>query len=287
MVLQGQVENPVLARAIGRMRESVERGATLSAALARHLDVFDDGLVELARAAEAEESLPESLELFASGVDRSREIDRRVAGTLTQPFIIYVIAASVLSALLVLVIPQMREIYGSMNIELPLATQALFSISRLFERCWLLVCPGLLFAPFLLVRFLRSPAGTGLVDFCTPRVPLVGSMVSTVAVARLSRTLGSLLWAGVPSGRALALTSARLADLPPVMIELMSAGSESRFLGERFLRLADVYDTQVDRSMTVLTGVVEVVTIVGLGLAISSIVLAVFMPSVGLINNVG
>lgn len=315
-ILQVQTENPTFAKIIGQIRTAVEEGSTFSAALGKHPKAFDNLFVNLVKAGEAGGILDKILNRLAGYLEKSEELKSKVKGALTYPVVVLGIAASVVLALIMFVLPQFKSIFNSMNVELPAVTKALLAFSDIMQDWWFIILPSLLFVPFSVMQFFRSPQGQRVFDSNILRVPVLGLMMRKVAVARFTRTLGTMISSGVPILQALEVTAATAGNIiikeavdktrisiregesiadplrtsgvfPPMVVQMIAVGEETGELDKMLMKIAEFYDTEVDAAVKGLTSVIEPIVIVFMGLVIGGIVLAVFMPMLKLINNVG
>jgi len=314
-ILQVQLENPAFAKVVGQIRTSVEEGSTFSAALGKHPRVFDNLFVNLVKAGEAGGILDKILQRLAGYLEKSEELKGKVKGALTYPVVVLAIAAMVVLALVMFVLPQFKSIFNSMNVELPAVTKALLAFSDIMQEWWWIIIPCLFLIPVSITQFFRSPQGQRVFDSNILRIPVLGLMMRKVAVARFTRTLGTMIASGVPILQALEVTASTAGNViikeavdktrisiregesiaeplkqsgvfPPMVVQMISVGEETGELDKMLMKIAEFYDTEVDAAVKGLTSVIEPIVIVFMGLVIGGIVLAVFMPMLKLINNV-
>jgi type IV pilus assembly protein PilC len=315
-ILQVQLENPVFAKMVGQIRTAVEEGSTFSAALAKHPKAFDHLFVNLVKAGEAGGILDKILQRLAGYLEKSEELKAKVKGALTYPIVVLAIAVIVVLALVMFVLPQFKSIFNSMNVELPAITKGLLAFSDVMQEWWWIIIPCLLLIPISVAQFFKSPQGSRVFDTNILRIPVIGLMMRKVAVARFTRTLGTMIQSGVPILQALEVTAATAGNViikeavdktrvsiregesiadplrtsgvfPPMVVQMISVGEETGELDKMLMKIAEFYDTEVDAAVKGLTSVIEPIVIVFMGLVIGGIVLAVFMPMLKLINNVG
>jgi len=315
-ILQAQMENPTFSKIIGQIRSEVEGGSTFSQALSRHPKAFDNLFVNLVKAGEAGGILDKILNRLSGYLEKSEELKSKVKGALTYPVVVLSIAVLVVIALIMFVLPQFKSIFQSMNVELPAITQMLLALSDIMQEWWWVILPCLALIPISIMQFFRSPQGQRVFDTNILRVPVFGSMMRKVAVARFTRTLGTMISSGVPILQALEVTASTAGNVvikeavdktrvsiregesiadplkqsgvfPPMVVQMISVGEETGELDKMLMKIAQFYDTEVDAAVKGLTSVIEPIVIVVMGLVIGGIVLAVFMPMLKLINNVG
>jgi type IV pilus assembly protein PilC len=312
-ILQSQAENPYFKKVINQIRTDVEGGATFSKALEKHPKVFNNLFCSLVKAGEIGGILDTILERLADYLESSEALKAKIKGAMTYPIVVFAIAGLVVVALVMFVLPQFKEIFLGMNIELPWATQFLLSLSDFMVGWWFVVLPGIVLIPLLIWKFFQTKTGSRIWDTNILRVPNLGMMMRKVAVAKFTRTLGTLISSGVPILQALEVTSqtagncviAEAVDktrisiregesiaeplkssgvFPPMVVQMIAVGEETGELDKMLTKIADFYDTEVDTAVKGLTSVIEPLVIVVLGVVIGGIVMAVFMPMLKLVN---
>ncbi len=312
-ILQSQAENPYFKKVINQIRTDVEGGATFSKALEKHPKVFNNLFCSLVKAGEIGGILDTILERLADYLESSEALKAKIKGAMTYPIVVFAIAGLVVVALVMFVLPQFKEIFLGMNIELPWATQFLLSLSDFMVGWWFVVIPGIVLIPLLIWKFFQTKTGSRIWDTNILRVPNLGMMMRKVAVAKFTRTLGTLISSGVPILQALEVTSqtagncviAEAVDktrisiregesiaeplkssgvFPPMVVQMIAVGEETGELDKMLTKIADFYDTEVDTAVKGLTSVIEPLVIVVLGIVIGGIVMAVFMPMLKLVN---
>lgn len=315
-ILQGQTENMAFSKVILTIRSDVEGGSTLSAALAKHPRVFDTLFVNLVRAGEAGGILDGILKRLASYLESSEALKSKVKGALTYPVVILSIAGLVVLALIMFVLPQFKSIFESMNVELPFITQFLLQLSDMLVDWWFVIIPCIFVIPWAIMEFFRTEKGAKLYDTYILKMPAIGGMMRKMAVARFTRTLGTMITSGVPILQALEVTAATAGNVvikeavdstrnsiregesiaeplknssvfPPMVVQMISVGEETGELDKMLMKIADFYEVEVDNAVKGLTSIIEPVVIVFMGLIIGGIVMAVFMPMLTLVNGAG
>ena len=312
-ILQSQAENQYFKKVINQIRTDVEGGATFSKALEKHPKVFNNLFCSLVKAGEIGGILDTILERLADYLESSEALKAKIKGAMTYPCVVFAIAGLVVVALVMFVLPQFKEIFLGMNIELPMATTVLLAVSDFMVGWWFVVIPGIILVPLLIWKFFQTKTGSRIWDTNILRVPNLGMMMRKVAVAKFTRTLGTLISSGVPILQALEVTSqtagncviAEAVDktrisiregesiaeplkssgvFPPMVVQMIAVGEETGELDKMLTKIADFYDTEVDTAVKGLTSVIEPLVIVVLGVVIGGIVMAVFMPMLKLVN---
>lgn len=316
-ILYEQIENPKFGEIIKKLRQDVEAGSTFSTSLEKHPQVFSNLFVNLVKAGEAGGILDEILERLANYLESSEQLKAKVKGALTYPVVVISIAMGVVVFLLTFVLPSFQSIFEGMgNVELPLPTQILLKTSN-FMRAYFIYLSILLFVAIGMIRrFFSTKQGARIFDTNILKVPAMGLMLKKVAVARFTRTLGTLISSGVPILQALEVTAetagnAVIADavhktrvsikegesiaeplrqsqvFPPMVVQMIAVGEETGELDSMLAKIADFYDQEVNTAVKALTSVIEPVIIVFMGLVIGGIVMAIFLPMLKLVNMEG
>lgn len=312
-ILQSQAENPTFKKVIAQIRSDVEGGATFSKSLEKHPRVFTDLFCSLVKAGEIGGILDQILERLADYLESSEDLKGKVKGALTYPIVVFTIAGLVVIALVMFVLPQFKDIFDGMNVELPMITQMLLSFSDFMIAWWFIIIPTIFAIPVLIFNFFTTKTGRRIYDTNILRMPAFGIMMRKVAVAKFTRTLGTLIASGVPILQALEVTAQTAGNVviadavdktrisiregesiadplknsgvfPPMVVQMIAVGEETGELDKMLSKIADFYDQEVDTAVKGLTSVIEPIVIVFMGIIIGGIVLAVFMPMLKLAN---
>jgi len=302
-----QVERASLKRVLAHVRRQVREGGSLADALQSHPHVFSSIYVNMIRSGEASGALPTVLSRLAEYTEGQARLLRTVQSALTYPVLMVLVAGAILVFLLAYVVPQVMQIFRDTGQTLPLTTRALITISSFLADHWwelaaLSACGLLGFS-----RALRTETGRAGWDRLVLRLPWVGRLVQRLNVARVSRTLGTLLASGVPILTALeivsqlvgnvslrrALTDARLSVqegeslagplkrsgvFPGLFVQMVAVGERSGELEPMLHRAAEAYDEEVATALSRLTSILEPLTILVMGGVVLFIVLAILLP---------
>jgi general secretion pathway protein F len=302
-----QTENSALKKTLIQVRESVNEGSSLAAAMARHRRVFSALSVNMVRAGEASGALSVVMLRLADFSERQFDTRKRITSKMYYPFFMLAVGVLVLFALLTYVVPTVTTIFDSMRQTLPWPTLVLIAVSDFMRAYWWLLALGLLAVLISLQRYRHTERGTVRFDTWSLRFPLFGKLTLKMAMSRFTRTLGLLLYSGIPLLDALeisravvnntvlsdAITSARDAiregaDIagplkasgyfPPLVSHMISVGERSGQLEDMLIRVADTYDNEVQVSIEGLTSLVEPVIIVVMAVVVFSIMISVLLP---------
>jgi type IV pilus assembly protein PilC len=316
-ILEGQTKPGPLRNALQDIIEDVEAGSTLSEAMEKHPKAFDSLYVHTVQAGEAGGVLDQILRKLAEFMEKAQALKRRLTGAMVYPVMVIGITVVILTFLMIFIVPRFEDIFQKFDIKggLPWPTQMLINFSHAIGTYWYLI-PGIPFSIWLAARFVRSSkGGRYAIDWFLMRIPLVGSLVNRQAVARFTRTLGTLIAAGVPILEALNITRETIGNevvsraltqvhdsiregesiagplrasgvVDPIVVNMVDVGEETGELDKMLMKVADTYDEEVDHLVGSLVNALEPVMIIFLGSTIGFIVVALFLPLVTLIQSV-
>ncbi|KPJ53960.1 pilus assembly protein PilC [candidate division TA06 bacterium DG_24] len=302
-----QVEKETFRKVLREVMHDVEGGMTLAEALRKQKRVFSDLYVNMVEAGEAGGALDIILVRLANYLEKAEALARKIKGAMIYPAIVVTIAIAATAIILVAVIPTFANMFISMGAELPLPTRIVIALSN-FVRHWFIA--GIIGAVALVVGlrfFYRSPRGRLTLDRILLRVPVLGTLIQKSAIARFSRTLGTLLSSGVSILEALEITARTAGNqvvqnavmearasisegatiagplenvgvFPPMVVQMISIGEATGGLDEMLNKIADFYDTEVDQAVENLTSALEPIIIVFLGVIVGGMVIAMYLP---------
>jgi len=315
-VLAKQERDPVLAKTINMLADSVQGGSTFSESLAQHPLIFNKLYINMVKAGEVGGVLELVLARLAEFQEKAQKIANKVKSAMAYPIIVLVIAILIMWFLLVFIVPKFRQIFDDMlgGKELPKITQIVIGVSEAVKSNFLPII-GTVVAFFVIMRILaKSEKGRAFLDRVKLRVPILGDMLRKSAISRFTRTLGTLVTSGVPILQALNITKETAGNVviaeaitkvhdavkegesivapleasgvfPPMVISMIDVGEETGQLPDMLLKIAEVYDDEVDNSVAALTSMLEPLMIVFLALVVGTIVIALFMPLISIITN--
>ncbi|HSV72499.1 MAG TPA: type II secretion system F family protein [Chthonomonadales bacterium] len=314
-VLAEQTANPKLRRMIIDIEQEVESGQTLSKAMSKYPKTFTNLFVGLVRAGEVGGVLEESLQRLSSFLESDMELRRKVRAALTYPVIVVVVAIVIVLGLCTFIVPRFVELFQELGLrELPPMTQVLVDFSNfLMTRWWMGII--IVLCLYLATKYFGTTRiGRRVVDRVKLKVPVFGQLHHKIALARFSRTLGTLLVSGVPILQALETVAgtvgngiiadavmearARIREgdrineplersrmFPPMVVHMISIGEESGALDQMLTKIAEFYEQEVDATLQSLTAAIEPVLIVFLGVCVGFIVIAMFLPLIHVIQG--
>lgn len=315
-VLATQQPQKQFKQVLTAIRAGVEGGSTFAAALRRHSTVFNSLYVNMVEAGEAGGLLDTILNRLAVYIEKAMTLRRKVKGAMIYPSTIVVVAIAVVTFILIFVIPTFAGYFQQAGVELPLPTRIVMALSNLVQT-YFLAGIGLLIAGIVGLRFsYKTEAGRRIVDSFLLRVPIFGPLFRKVAVARFTRTLGTLIASGVPildglditaktagnkiveeaviktrtsiaEGKTIAAPLQASGVFPPMVVQMISVGEQSGALDSMLEKIADFYDAEVDQAVTNLTALIEPILMVFLGIVIGGIIVAMYLPIFKLVTVIG
>jgi type IV pilus assembly protein PilC len=317
-VLRKGEKNQTLKRTLQRLAESVEGGSTFSEALAQHPKIFNRLYVNMVRAGEAGGVLDVTLGRLADFQEKAQKIKNKVISAMVYPTVVICVALAIVTFLMVVIVPKFQEIFQDLLEGKPLPGITLFvlRISNLVQHQFLLVA-GAIAAVVVSIKMIgKTVKGRFYLDKLKLNAPLFGQMIRKVGIARFSRTLGTLIASGVPilqalnivretSGNAvIAKAVSQIHDsvkegerivqpleasgvFPPMVVSMVDVGEETGALPDMLMKVADVYDDEVDNAVAAMTSLLEPIMIVVLAVIVGTIVIAMFMPLISVISSLG
>lgn len=301
-----------LAKAIQHVAQQVEAGQSVSSAMEERVQIFTPLVVNIVRVGEVGGILEESLARLAQIIESKSEITRKIRSAMMYPAVAICVAFLVVVAILIYAIPVFSEVYANANTELPQATRIVMAFSDLALKVWLWA-PILIAAIVGWVLFSRTPRGKWVTSYLSLKLPIVGRIARKIGVARFSRTLSGLLSAGIPlieglsisadtnenlligdalrrvqghveTGEKMGLPLAQTGIFPALVVDMISIGEETGTLDIMLEKIADVYDADVDSSLTGFASIIEPLLIVLLGGMVIFIALAVLLPYFNMVS---
>lgn len=308
-ILAEQTEDPNFSKVIQRIALGVEGGETFSEALRSFPKAFPDLYVSMVRAGEAGGDLDGVLLQLADYLEAAEELKRRVRAAMTYPVVAFAMILLIASGLIVFVVPQFEEIFASFgDAPLPVPTQILIEISNVFRSWRAFVVLAFTVAAVIAVRvYAQTEGGRYNLDRIKLRLPVFGKILRKVAIARFTRTLGTLTRSGVPilqameivertagnevfaravreagdcvrNGETLSDPLARSGEFPSMVTRMIGVGEKTGALEVMLSKIADFYDSEVKSTVDALTSLIEPILILMMGLVVGGIVIALFMP---------
>jgi type IV pilus assembly protein PilC len=315
-ILASQQENKVFKKVLVEIRQSVESGSTFAAALKQHPKAFTSLYANMVEAGEAGGILDTILNRLAQYMEKAMALKKKVKSAMIYPSTIVTVALAVVTFLLIFVIPTFKTMFEGFNTALPLPTQIILEASRLVRGYFLYGAAVIVAGIFGLRAWYRTAAGRTTIDAFLLKTPVFGILIRKVAVAKFTRTLGTLISSGVAILDGLEITArtagnkiveqavlrtrASIAEgktiaeplkesgvFPPMVVQMIAVGEQTGALDAMLSKIADFYDEEVDTAVGNLTSLLEPMLMVFLGVVIGGVVVAMYMPIFKLVQVVG
>jgi len=313
-ILSSQVENKTLGKALSQVKVDVESGATYADALKKHPRIFSELYVNMVAAGEAGGILDTILNRLAAYIEKAMKLKKKVKSALVYPAVVTSIAVLVIAVIMIFVVPTFSKMFAQLGGTLPLPTRMIINMSTFIAGIGGLLVAGAIVAfVVFLVQFRRTEKGKYITDRILLKLPIFGVLLNKVAVAKFTRTLGTLVSSGVPildglditaktsgnkvieyaitdvrkgvvGGKTLAEPITKAQVFPPMVTHMIAVGESTGALDAMLAKIADFYDDEVDATVSNLTAMMEPMLMVFLGGTVGFIVVAMYLPIFKLIT---
>ncbi|MBU4319714.1 MAG: type II secretion system F family protein [Nitrospinae bacterium] len=313
-ILSTQVENKTLSRVLGEIKENVEAGSTYADALKKHPRVFSELYANMVAAGEAGGILDTILNRLAAYIEKAMKLKKKVKGAMVYPIVVTSVAVLAIAIIMIFVVPTFSKMFAQLGGTLPLPTLMIISLSNFLAGIGGLLTGGAIVGIVVaLKQFRRTEKGTHIIDKILLKLPIFGVLLNKVAVAKFTRTLGTLVSSGVPildgleitaktsgnkvieyaimevrkqvtGGKTLAEPLTKSKVFPPMVTHMISVGETTGALDTMLNKIADFYDDEVDAAVNALTSMMEPMLMVFLGGSVGFIVVAMYLPIFKLIT---
>ena len=306
-ILHSQQENVSFKKMLKEIKDSVESGATFAETLKKYPKEFDDLFVNMIAAGEAGGILDTILRRLSAYMEKAAKLKAQVKGAMTYPLITVIIAVIVVAVIMVFVIPVFQEMFSGMGSALPMPTMVVVNMSNFVRSNILYIIIGVALAIFALKRFYATDKGRKIGDRLALKLPIFGPLIRKVAVAKFTRTMGTMLASGVAildaldivaktagnkvveraiydvrfgiaEGRTMADPLLETGVFPAMVCQMISVGESTGALDAMLGKIADFYDDEVDQAVENLTAAIEPMMMVFLGVVIGGLVVAMYLP---------
>ncbi len=317
-ILAGQQKSPVFGACLKDVKSSVEQGSTFSDALARHPKIFDELFVNLIHAGETGGILDNIMNRLSVYLEKRQKLIRQLRGALSYPTIVFFIAIGVMTVMLTFVIPAFENMFkefGGGKDNLPVLTRMMVAISHSFISYLPLVFVLAAGVSTALVYTYRNPAGKRFFHRLLLRIPIMGPVLQKIAVARFTRTLGTLLQSGVPildaleicaktagnviieagimlvrqrisEGKNMAEPLVEAKVFPDMVVQMIAVGEQTGALDQMLNKIADFYEEETDIAVASLTSMLEPIMMVGIGGMVGVVLVSMYLPIFSLAGNI-
>lgn len=315
-VLQRQEKNAALKDALSQMADSIESGSTFAEALAAHPKIFDRLFVNMVKAGEVGGVLDVVLARLSEFQEKAEKIKGKVKSAMTYPLVVLVMAVGILMFLMTYIVPKFSEIFGDLmgGKGMPAITQFVMNVSEVLKTKFPFVLIGIAVLVGVLKLVAMTKKGRYGLDYFKLHAPVFGNLVTKNSISRFTRTLGTLMGAGVPVLQALNIVKETVGNeviskavttihdavkegenmappiasskvFPPMVISMVEVGEETGALPDMLMKVADSYDEDVDNAVASMTSIIEPLLIIFLAVVVGSIVIALFMPLVSIMGS--
>jgi type IV pilus assembly protein PilC len=315
-ILAQQTEKLYFRESIARVMSDVEGGSTLAESMGRHPKIFNQLYVNMVEAGEAGGILDVILTRLATFLEKLDQLQRKVKSALTYPAVVGFVALGATAFMLIFIIPTFAKMFSDFGGALPLPTRIVIALSNFLRTFWWALVGGVIGMVVTLQRYYKTENGRLTIDRLLLKVPVLGLVIRKGAVARFTRTLGTLISSGVPILSGLEITARtagnRVVELavmstresisqgntiadplkacgvfPPMVTQMISVGEQTGALDEMLEKIATFYDSEVDTAVDSLTSIIEPVMIVIMGVVVGGMLIAMYLPMFKLVTIVG
>jgi len=306
-IIEKQAEKPKLKEMFGQIKNDVSQGQTLSSALAKNPKYFDKLYVSMVKAGEASGSLDVVLVRLAKSKEDSEELKGKVKGAMIYPIIVIVVSFTIVYGLMSFVVPRFVEMFAGAGMKMPVLTQVVIDISAVMAKFWHVILVAVVGGIFLLIKTIKTPKGKEKFDKFILKIPMIGTLLRKVSVARFTRTMATLLSSGVPillafdiasetsgntviskavvlarnsikEGNTIAKPLEQSGEFPVMVTQMIEVGEESGTITEMLNKISDFMETDIKQGIQGLVAAMEPLAIVIMAVLVGTIVIALFLP---------
>lgn len=315
-ILGDQQENPTFKKVLIEIRTDVETGSTFADAMKKHVDVFDNLYCNMVEAGEVGGILDTILNRLAAFMEKSMALKKKVKGAMTYPVICLAISLVVMTVMMIFVVPVFERMFASFGSALPAATQVVVDMSEFFQHNIIYIAVAIFAVIWTIKKIYKTEKGRLQIDKLLLQMPIFGTLLRRVAVAKFTRTLGTMLQSGVPildslnvvartagnkvielavfrvtdsisEGRAIAEPLEETGVFPGMVVQMINVGESTGALDVMLEKIADFYDEEVDQAVDNLTAAIEPLMMCVLGGMIGGLVVAMYLPIFSMASAIG
>lgn len=315
-ILSRQQPNRTFKKILSQVKESVESGSTFADALKKHPKAFDELYVNLVAAGEVGGILDTILNRLAAYIEKALKLKKQVKSAMTYPATIIGIAVVVIAVILIFVIPAFEKMFKDFGGALPMPTQVVINLSNFIQHYILVIIGGIVAFIFIVKRIYATPKGRDKMDAWALKLPIFGILIRKVAVAKFTRTLGTMISSGVPildgleivaktagnkvvekaiykvrqsisEGKTIAEPLEKSGVFPAMVCQMIAVGEQSGAIDTMLNKIADFYDDEVDDAVANLTAMMEPLLMLFLGTTVGGLVIAMYLPIFKIAGTVG
>lgn len=315
-ILENQLKDPGLKAVVGQTMRDVKNGLSLTDAFAKHPGVFSKLYVNMIRAAELGGILDQILERIACFLEYDMEVRTKIKSAMMYPVIVLCFSVVMIGVLFVFVLPRFKEIFDSMQVQMPIYTEILFSAAGLMQKFWYIPTIGIVAGIMIVKKLDKTVAGHYFFDSLKLKVPVMGDIIRKMAISRFSKTFGTLIASGVPMMRALEIVGETAGNaviargvetaresvregqkisspleatglFPTMVTHMIDIGEETGRLSDMLYKVSEFYEKEVDAAVKGLTSLIEPLLIVFMGVVVGFIAVSVMGPIFKLVSSIG
>lgn len=315
-ILSSQQDNKSFKEVLVKVKESVESGSTFADALSKHPNVFDQLYVNLVAAGEVGGILDTILNRLAAYIEKAMKLKKQVKGAMVYPATIMSIAVVVVGVILIFVIPTFAKMFEEFGGELPAPTKIVIAFSNFIVKYLIVMIAAFFAAVTAFKKYYATANGRKIVDRLALKAPIFGPLIRKVAVAKFTRTLGTMISSGVPimdgldivaktagnkiieeaiykvrqaisEGKTIAEPLAECGVFPPMVVQMIAVGEATGAMDAMLNKIADFYDEEVDSAVSAMTAMMEPMLMVFLGTTVGGLVVAMYLPIFKIAGAVG
>jgi type IV pilus assembly protein PilC len=312
-ILARQMDKQLIRDITRKVMTDIEGGGTLSESLGKHPKAFDELYVNMVNAGEAGGILDTILMRLAQYIEKIEALKRKVKSAMTYPAVVFCVALGATLFMLMFIIPTFAKMFSDFGAELPLPTAIVLSLSDFIRAWWWMLGVGAFGLVFGLKKYYSTDKGEHVIDALLLKTPIIGDVLRKGAVARFTRTLGTLVASGVPILDGLEITAKTAGNViikdavmqarasiregetiasplkqsgvfPPMVVQMITVGEETGALDAMLTKIADFYDDEVDSAVEALTSIIEPLMIVFMGAVVGGMVVAMYLPIFRMVN---
>ncbi len=314
-IFKDQIQNPAMMEVVEQIVNDVENGKSFSAAISKHPDVFSDIYVSLIKAGEKSGLLDKVLVRIADNMEKQQKLKSTIKGALMYPIIVVVLMVVVVVVMMIFVIPQLTTLYKNLDVELPLPTQIVMTISDITIKFWPIVLGIGVLLFFLYKRWSKTEDGRLIVDNFKLKMPIFGKLIKQTTLAEFSRTFGLLVGTGTLVVEALVETADTAGNIyyknaikdvakqvekgvsigdamayyplfPPMLVQLVKIGEQTGKVDETLVKASEYFEGEVTQSVKTLTTAMEPFIMIVLGVGVAFLIMSVITPIYSLISSI-
>ena len=315
-ILASQQENKTFQTILYKVKEDVESGSTFADALGKHPKAFDELYVNLVAAGEIGGILDTILARLAAYIEKAQKLKKQIKGAMVYPITIMSIAVIVVGVILIFVIPTFAKMFADFGGELPAPTKFVIALSNFLMKYIIVIIAAIFGVITAIKKYYATPGGRKNIDRLALKAPIAGPLIRKVAVAKFTRTLGTMVSSGVPimdgleivaktagnkiveeaiygvrqaisEGKTMAEPLGACGVFPPMVVQMISVGEATGAMDTMLNKIADFYDDEVDDAVSAMTAMMEPLLMVFLGTTVGGLVIAMYLPIFKLAGAVG